>query len=136
MNRFTHRLLKQIMTARSLAVGYQMSFSLVVRELSMKFTTFPPPRSGVLLSLFPRTYKTLRTHLKQVDVPPPSVGHVPSPGVSWWPSVLAGDLDVERIHKSGFELYFAERPATSVTTTVWLFAIDQSKGRGFFYSRH
>jgi hypothetical protein len=28
-----------------------------------------------------------------------------------------------------------ERPATSVTIEVLLFAIDWSKGRGFFYSR-
>jgi len=51
------------------------------------------------------------------------------------PSVLVGNLDVEKIHKSGFDLYFVERPSPSVTTAVWLFAIDWFKGRGFFYNR-
>ena len=75
------------------------------------------------------------TSLKRVDVLPQSVRHVPSPGVSWWPSVLAGNLDVQKIHKAGFDLYFMERPTTSVSIAVWLFAIDWSQGRGFFYSR-
>jgi hypothetical protein len=46
-----------------------------------------------------------------------------------------GDLDVQNVHNSGFDLYVVERPATSLSTAVWLFAIDWSRGRGFFYSR-
>jgi len=42
---------------------------------------------------------------------------------------------METIHKEKFELYVLERPETSVTTEILLFAIDWSKGRGFFYSR-
>jgi len=45
-----------------------------------------------------------------------------------------GNLDVEKVHKAGFDLYFAEKPATSVTSDVWLFAIDWSIGRGYFYN--
>jgi len=50
--------------------------------------------------------------------------------------VLKGNLDVEKIHKAGFELYLVERPATSVTKDMLLFAIDAAKGRGFFYRTH
>jgi hypothetical protein len=47
--------------------------------------------------------------------------------------VLTGNLDVEKIRKAGFELYLVEKPETSVTTEILLFAIDWSKGRAFFY---
>jgi hypothetical protein len=77
----------------------------------------------------------LRKSLKSIGVLPQSVGHVPSPPVSWWPSVLVGSLDVQKIHKAGLDLYFVERPATSVSSAVWLFAIDWSHGQGFFYSK-
>ncbi len=74
-------------------------------------------------------------NLKPIGELPPAVRRVPRPGVSWWPPVLEGDLDIEKIHKAGFDLYFAERPATSVSKAVWVFAIDWSDGRGFFFSR-
>ena len=76
----------------------------------------------------------LRKNLKTVDALPPSVRHVPSPGVSWWPAVLKGNLDVEKIRREGFDLYVLERRETSLTTEILLFAIDWAKGRGFFYS--
>ena len=53
--------------------------------------------------------------------------------MSWWPAVLQGNLDVEKIQKDGFELYAVERPANSVNMGIYLFALDSSKGRGFFY---
>jgi hypothetical protein len=53
--------------------------------------------------------------------------------MSWWPAVLRGKLDVNEIHKDGFNLYTVVRPETSVTTEILLFAIDWEKGRGFFY---
>ena len=81
----------------------------------------------------PADSQNLLSKLRHVAVLPPTLRHVPRPGVSWWPSVLVGDLDVEQIHKSGFDLYFAERPVTSVSTGRWLFAIDWKRGRGFFY---
>ena len=75
----------------------------------------------------------LKTNLKSVDALPPPVRRVPSPGVSWWPAVLKGNLDIEKIHRAGFELYVIEKPATSVTTDILLFAIDWPKGHAFFY---
>jgi hypothetical protein len=75
----------------------------------------------------------LRKNLNSVDALPPSVRRVPSPGVSWWPAVLKGNLDIENIHKAGFELYVVEKPATSVNTDILLFAVDWPKARAFFY---
>lgn len=94
-----------------------------------------PSREWCTFEFVPTDSQNLRTNLKLVDVVPQSVGHVPSPRVSWWPSVLVGNLDVQKIHKAGFDLYFVERPATSVSSAFWLFAIDWSHGRGLFYSK-
>jgi hypothetical protein len=47
--------------------------------------------------------------------------------------VLKGNLDVEKIHRAGFDLYVVVRPETSVTTEILLFAVDWAKGHGFFY---
>jgi hypothetical protein len=82
----------------------------------------------------PTNSEVLRKGLKGVDELPPSVKHVPSPGVSWWPSMLTGNLDVSKIRKAGFELFIIKRPATSVTTEVRLFAVDSARGRAFFYT--
>jgi hypothetical protein len=94
-----------------------------------------PSTEWCAFEVVPTDSQKLLRNLKHLDVLPASMRHVPSPGVSWWPSVLVGNLDAEAIHKAGFDLYIVEMPATSVTTTVWLFAIDWSEGRGFFYSR-
>jgi hypothetical protein len=74
-----------------------------------------------------------RSNLKTVDVLPSSVMRVPNPGVSWWPEVLRGNLDVKRINEAGFQLYAVERPVNSVNIGIYLFALDWPKGRGFFY---
>jgi hypothetical protein len=50
-----------------------------------------------------------------------------------WPAVLNGNIDVDRIHAAGFELYVVETPAASVSTAVSLFAIDWRSGRAYFY---
>lgn len=76
----------------------------------------------------------LRKNLKIIDGPPPSVRHVRDPNVPLWPTTMKGNLDAQRIRKDGFELYVIERPANAVMTEILLFALDWSKGRGFFYS--
>ena len=81
----------------------------------------------------PSDSQGLRETLKTVTALPPSVRRLPSPGRSWWPAVLNGNLDVKKIHQEGFELYIVESPADSTSTWVNLFAIDWSNGRGFFY---
>jgi len=92
-----------------------------------------PSTEWCAFEFLPPDSQGLRKNLKSVDALPPSVRRVPSPGVSWWPAVLKGNLDVEKIHKVGFDLYVVVRPETSVTTEILLFAIDWPKGHGFFY---
>ena len=99
----------------------------VVGELS-------PSKEWCVFEFLPADSQRLLKNLKSVDALPPAVKHIPSPDVSWWPSVLKGNLDVEKIREAGFQLYVVERPATSVTTEILLFAIDLPQGRAFFYS--
>jgi hypothetical protein len=75
----------------------------------------------------------LRQRIRKIDSIPPYINHIPRPGVSWWPAVLKGDLDVIKIRQSGFDVYIFDEPGTSVTTSVYLIAIDWAKSRGFFY---
>ena len=63
-----------------------------------------PSTEWCAFEFLPADSQGLRKNLKTVDAVPPSVRHVPTPGVSWWPAVLKGNLDVEKIHKAGFEL--------------------------------
>jgi hypothetical protein len=92
-----------------------------------------PSTEWCVFEFLPPDSQGIRKNLKSVDALPSSVKHVPSPGVSWWPPVLKGNLDVEKIHTAGFDLYVVVRPETSVTREILLFAIDWPKGRGFFY---
>jgi hypothetical protein len=93
-----------------------------------------PSTEWCAFEFVPTDSQVLRKNLKSVSPLPPSVRRVPNPGVPWWPAVLRGNLEVEKIHSNGFELYIVETPDTSVTTSISLFAIDWSNGRGFFYS--
>ncbi len=90
-----------------------------------------PSTEWCAFEFLPTDSQGLRKSLKNVDALPPSVRRVPSPGVSWWPVVLKGSLDVGKIHKAGFDLYVVVRPETSVTTEILLFAIDWPGGRAF-----
>ena len=99
----------------------------------MRFTIFPRPPNGALFEFVPTDSQNILENLKRVEGLPQSVTRIPKAGVSWWPSVLEGNLDIQKIHKAGFDLYFAERPATSVSNAVWLFAIDWSRGHGFSF---
>jgi hypothetical protein len=94
-----------------------------------------PSTEWCAFKFVPTDAQSLLKNLRHADVLPSSMRSVPSPHVSWWPSVLAGKLDREAIRRAGFDLYVVERPATASTTAVWLFAIDQSKGRAFFYTK-
>jgi len=98
----------------------------VVGELS-------PSKEWCAFEFLPTDSQSLLKNLKSFDALPPSVKYVRSPRVSWWPSVLEGKLDVEKIHNAGFQLFVLERPANSVTVGIYLFALDSSKGHGFFY---
>ena len=92
-----------------------------------------PSKQWCSFDFLPTEWQLPNKDFKTIDALPASLTHIPNPGVSWWPNVLRGRLDVDEIHKHGLTLYLVERPATSVTTEVLLFAIDRATGRAFFY---
>lgn len=92
-----------------------------------------PSTTWCAFEFLPSDSQELRKNLKGVDAHLPTVRRVPSPGKTWWPAVLEGNVDVEKIHKAGFEIYIVTAPETSVTTEILLFSIDWTKGQGFFY---
>lgn len=98
----------------------------IVGELS-------PSKEWCAFEFLPTDSQSLLRNLKSFDVLPPAAKYVRSPRVSWWPSVLEGNLDVEKIHNAGFQLFVLEKPANSVDMGIYVFALDSSKGRGFFY---
>jgi len=98
----------------------------VVGELS-------PSKEWCAFEFLPTDSQKPLKSLKSLDALPPPVKDIRSPHVPWWPSVLEGNLDVEKIHKAGLKLFIVERPANSVDMGIYLFALDLSKGRGFFY---
>jgi hypothetical protein len=98
----------------------------LVEELS-------PSREWCAFEFLPTDSVKLLQNLKSVDALSSPVNHIRSPHISWWFSVLKGNLDLEKIHKAGFQLYVVERPANSVQMGIYLFALDSSNGHGFFY---
>jgi hypothetical protein len=93
-----------------------------------------PENEWCAFEFVPSDSQKLQKGLKRVDALPTAVRRVPNPHAPWWPAVLNGDLDVAKIRAAGFEVYTFERPATSVTTATYVFAIDWANGRGFFYT--
>ena len=92
-----------------------------------------PSTTWCAFEFLPADSQGLRNSLKRVDELAPSVRRLPSPGESWWPAVLDGNLDVGKIQKAGFELYMIVAPETPSSTEVLFFAVDWAKGHGFFY---
>jgi len=92
-----------------------------------------PSTTWCAFEFVPSDSQSLRDSLKRVDQLAASVRRVPNPGESWWPSMLEGNLDVRKIQKAGFELYMITAPETPSTTEVLLFAVDWTKGHGFFF---
>ncbi len=92
-----------------------------------------PSTEWCAFEFLPSDSQVLRERLERVQTLSRTVRAVPSPGVPWWPDALSGNLDVKKIGSAGFHLYVVVEPATSVTTATFLFAIDWTKGRGFFY---
>lgn len=92
-----------------------------------------PSTTWCAFEFLPTDSAVLRKNLKADAGSLSLVRRVAEPGKSWWPSVLAGDLDPGKIHRAGFELYAIVEPETASTKEVLLFAIDWASGRGFFY---
>jgi YD repeat-containing protein len=92
-----------------------------------------PATAWCTFEFLPADSEGLRKNLKSIAVLPPAVSRIPNPRKSWWPSVLEGNLDLEKIHKAGFQLYMVEEPETPSSAAAFLFAIDWAQGRGLFY---
>jgi hypothetical protein len=99
----------------------------VVGELS-------PSKEWCAFEFTPSGSNGLLKNLNKVDTLP--VGNVKNPHVPWWPTVLTGYLDMKEIRSVGLELFVVEKPANAVNTTIYLFALDLPKGRGYFYSTY
>lgn len=84
----------------------------------------------------PADSRNFKNAITPVDSLPEWARQVRDPRVRWWPSVLAGRLDVPAIRNAGFEIYtHSELETVGGTGTVsYLFAIDWARGRVFFYS--
>lgn len=91
-----------------------------------------PSKEWCAFEFSPADSDSLRKKLKPIDALPPSVRRISNPGAGWWPAVLKGNLDVDKVRKAGFELYIFEENSAG-TMWILLFAIDWEKGRGFFY---
>src|SRR6185437_1517957 len=88
-----------------------------------------PSTEWCAFEFLPADSQSLRKKLKNsVDVLPQSISRVPNPRVPWWPAILKGTINAARVHEAGFELYVLVEPATSVTTSTSLFAINWQKG--------
>ena len=90
-----------------------------------------PSKEWCSFEFSPADADILRKNLKSTDSLPSSIRQVRSPGASWWPEVLRGSLDVGKINRAGYQLYVVEKPNMG----IYLFALDWSKGHGFFHFR-
>lgn len=81
----------------------------------------------------PSDSESLRRTLKSLDKSQLAGMRIEHPGVSWWPAEFDGDLDVERVNQEGYELFGVDEPTSANRTSAYLFMIDWSKGRAFYY---
>jgi hypothetical protein len=96
-----------------------------------------PSKEWCAFEFSPAESDSLRKKLKPIEALPPSFRRVSNPGARWWPAVLKGNLEVDKIRKAGFELYIVEEQANSAgMMDILLFAIDWQKGNGFFYETY
>lgn len=74
-------------------------------------------------------WETFQGKLKQQNAVAP-VSRIAAPNVAWWPAVMTGEFDVDRIQTAGLELYAFARPGNQ---EVVLFMIDLRNRHAFFY---
>ena len=84
----------------------------VVGELS-------PSKEWFAFEFLPADSQNLLKNLKSLDALPPPVKYVRSPRVSWWPSVLEGNLDLEKIHTTRASSYLSSKDLR--TPSLWVF---------------
>lgn len=77
--------------------------------------------------------ESLRRTLKAAEKSRLTDMRIESPGASWWPSEFDGNLDVKSINREGYELLAFEESASAYKPSIYLFMIDWSSGRAYFY---
>jgi hypothetical protein len=90
------------------------------------------PRTWCSFDFSPGESQRLRQALPSDGTPLPQIGKVGDPGVAWWPDFLKGDINGRRLHENGFDLYVLTEPDVPSGTRQLVFAIDWTKGHGFF----
>jgi hypothetical protein len=91
------------------------------------------PRTWCVFEFSPDDSQRLRKNLRSVTSLPPSLKQIANPRLSWWPSLLKGNLDVTTIYGRGFAPYIITERDVGANTLEVLFVIDWAKGRGYFY---
>ena len=91
------------------------------------------PRTWCTFEFSSDDSQRLRENLRSVTSLPPRVKRIGTPGPSWWPDFLKGDVDVTTIRGNGFASYIVTEPDVGANTLEVLFVIDWTKGRGYFY---
>lgn len=91
------------------------------------------PRTWCAFEFSPTDSQGLKKNLTNVNALPEALKRVDSPGASWWPDVLKGDLDTAKLRSNGFDANVANEIDVRAGSNVVLFAIDWTNGRGFFY---
>ncbi len=92
-----------------------------------------PSRVWCAFDFDPGDAGKLLTSVKPTDSVPSPTAQVPSPRVKWWPKLLEGNLDAQKLRGAGLALYSTSRPVSQVANETLLFAIDAANGRGYFY---
>lgn len=95
--------------------------------------TLESPRTWCRFEFSPNDVGFLRESFARVDAPPPSVRSIESPGVSWWPAFLSGELDAVGLRNQGFALYVIKEPGVGSETHTVFVVVDAARGRGYFY---
>lgn len=83
----------------------------------------------------PSDSEALRKTLQTLGHRAPSYERIESPGKTWWPALLEGNLNMREVNVDGYELYVINKSEQDAMhrTFDYLFLIDWSKGAGFFY---
>ena len=91
-----------------------------------------PSRVWCAFQFDPGDAGNLRNNLNPVEqfVPPP--WGVRSPAVPWWPKLLEGSLNTQKVQGAGLKLYTVSRRLSEAQTETLLFAMDWPKGQGYF----
>lgn len=91
------------------------------------------PKTWCSFKFLANDSESLRRTLKSLDKSQLAGMRIEDPSVSWWPAEFDGNLQVGKVNQEGYELLGVDESTGGNRTLVYLFLIDWSKGRAFFY---